>query len=98
AIDPQVAHERELAHRLQGDRLGKVIHQGRAALPDLAVDDHRAGAADLFEAAAIPDRRRGRAAVGGRWICGDVLEAGDDVDVRPPRAGEIIQDVRADWD
>jgi len=46
SIDHQISDDWKLGHRLKLDFLGvvfqKSIHQGRAALADSTVDDHRA--------------------------------------------------------
>ena len=59
AVDDEVAHHRELRHRLEGDRLAvrrDLIDERGARLADLAVDEHRARAADLLEARRTPRR------------------------------------------
>src|SRR5690606_30284376 len=83
AVDPQVAHERELAHRLQRDDValvgGVLVDQAGAALPHAAVDHHRARAADLFQAPGVPHDGRRLLALDRDGPRGDRLQAGDDV-------------------
>src|SRR6266404_1942784 len=62
AIDREIAHDRELLHRLEHDRARQRVDERRARLADLPVHEHRARAADLFQAVGVPrDGRRARA-------------------------------------
>jgi hypothetical protein len=91
AVDIEIANERELGHRFQRYRAGtELINQSGTALADAAVDDHRAGAADFFETAAVIDDLGGGLAIGSCWMSGDVLKTGDDVHVGPARDGEYF--------
>jgi len=90
AIDSEVAHDRELGHRLDGDWLRELIHEGRAGHFDLAVDDHGAGAADFFEAVGVVGDGGGFFAVAGDGIFGDVTETDDDVHGGAPAEGEFF--------
>jgi hypothetical protein len=85
-IDAQVADDWELRHRGQFDLaraiLQQPIDQGRARLPHLAVDDHRACAADFLQAVAVPGDGSDALAVGRRSLGGDLLQDADDVHLR----------------
>src|SRR5258706_146021 len=83
--DPdEVAHEGELGHRRDVDRLavrGDHVDEGGARLADAAVDVHRAGAADLLEAHGLPDDGGDLLAVGRLRVLLHLLERADDVHV-----------------
>ncbi len=67
AVDGQIAHDGKLAQRLNLDRLLKFIYQGRAGHAGAAIDQHGAGAADLFQAVGIVgDGSRGLAVARNR--------------------------------
>ena len=50
AIDGEIAHQRKLGHRRDANGLLELIDQRRTRHARPAVDQHRAGPADLFEA------------------------------------------------
>jgi hypothetical protein len=58
------------------------VDEGRAALSNSAIDDHRARSADFFEATAVPSDWGDFFAVEGRRLCSDFLQDADDVHVR----------------
>lgn len=86
AIDHQVAHDGKLGHRAEfnlGWFIGEqLIDECRTGLPDLAVDDHRARAADFFETVAIPRDGRDAPAIGCLGIRRDLLQDANHVHVR----------------
>lgn len=90
AVHGEVLDDRELGHRLQRDGLWQVVHQRRTALADLAVHQHGAGAADVFEAVHFPHRGRGLLAVAGHGVLTNLHQARDDVHRGPPRKLELF--------
>ena len=86
AIHHEVANHRELAHRLQRHHIavpGRVlVDQAATALAHLPVDEHCAGAADLFKTAGVVGDGIGVAAIDGAGIRRDPLKAGDHVRAR----------------
>ncbi len=67
AVDGEVADYGELAERGEGDglvfvRAGELVNERGAGHGGLAVDEHGAGAADLFEAVRVVGDGSGRAA------------------------------------
>ncbi|CDN41770.1 hypothetical protein BN871_AL_00170 [Paenibacillus sp. P22] len=85
AVDDEVAHDRERAHRSDAYRLLQLVDQGAARLARLAVDDHGAGSAYFLEAVRLPAyRSRGRA-VGFYRVALDFHQGADDVHVRAVR-------------
>ena len=92
-VDPEVSDDGELAHGGKGHGIAGVgavvVEEEGAALASDAVDEHGARAADFFEAAGIPDDGVGVFSLGGAWVCGDPLEAGDDVGALSPLDGDI---------
>ena len=61
AVDLQIAHQRKLRERLDLDGLLEIVDQRGAGHARLAVDAHRAGAADLLQAIGVVGDGRGRA-------------------------------------
>jgi hypothetical protein len=64
AVDLEVADEGELGERSKRDGLARLlllelVDEGGAGHASLAVDEHGAGAADLFEAVRVVGDRRG---------------------------------------
>src|SRR5713226_6518972 len=57
-IDSQIAHQRKLRHRLDSNRLLELVDQRRTCHARLAVDEHRAGAANLFKTMRVVRNRR----------------------------------------
>ena len=86
AVDHQVAEHGNLVIGRSSISPGRsrqqLIHQRGAGLADPAVDQHRAGAADLFQAVALPGHRRHLLAFGGHGPLGDLLQHADAVHVR----------------
>ena len=82
-IDDEVSDNGVFGHGLQGNEVavvgGVFVDEAGAGLSDGAVDEHSACAADFFEAGGIPDDGGGFSAVRCDGVCGDGLEAGDDV-------------------
>ena len=54
SVDYQVAHVRELAHRLELDGLIEIVYQSRTRLAHAPVNYHRANAAHLLETIHVP--------------------------------------------
>src|SRR5262249_50552591 len=89
--------QRKLGHRLEHDRLAvrrDAVDERRARLAHAPVDDHRARAADLLEAARLPhDRRDLLARRRGRVFLHLHQRAGD-VHLRLPRDDELLPTAR----
>ena len=58
-VNNQIAHDRKLVQWRQSNRLLDLVDQTGTGLTRLAVDHHRAGAADFLQAVAVPDHRFG---------------------------------------
>ena len=84
AVDLKIADERKFRQRLDADGLLEIFNEGGARHAGFAVDPHRAGAADFFEAIRVVGDRRGGAAVGGDGVGGDLHHGGDDVHAGAP--------------
>ena len=86
AVNYQIADDGEFRHRLEFDFAGAIrqqlVHEGGAALPHLAVDDHRASAADFFQTVAIPGDRCDLFAVAGRGPGRNPLQHAYDIHIR----------------
>ena len=79
AIDRQVADDGELGERFQLDGLLQLVDERRARHAGAAVDEHGAGAADLFQAVGVVGHRRGRFTLLGDRVGGDVHQRRGDV-------------------
>src|SRR5258707_343998 len=84
AIHGEIAHQRKLGHRLDSNRLFELVDKRRTRHARLAINQHRAGPADLFEAIRIVGNGRGLLTVARDGILSDVPQANDDVHGRPP--------------
>ena len=90
AVNLEIAHERELAERLDADGLLEVFDERGAGHAGFAVDAHGAGTADLFETIRVVGDGRGGAAVGCDGIGGDLHHGGDDVHAGTPFEFEVL--------
>ena len=90
AIHHEVAHDGKRAERRQANGLLKLVDQRRARLPGLAVDQHRAASAHLFEAHALPHHRLDLLALGVDGVLADLHQGAGHVHVRAIRDGELL--------
>ncbi len=82
AIDYEIAHEREFCEGLEANRLREIVDERGAGLAGLAVDEHRASAANFFEAIRVVAYGRGFLAFARVGLFGDIAEALNHVHVR----------------
>src|SRR5712692_3348058 len=89
-IDREIAHQRKLGHRFDSNRLFELVDKRRTCHPRLAVDEHRAGTADLFKAVRIVGNGSGLFPVACNGILRDIAQTNDDVHRRPPLEREFL--------
>src|SRR5262249_23527860 len=92
-VDDEVAHERELRHRLERDCLPlgpDLIPQRAAPPPPPPPHPPRARAAHLLQTHRLPDHRRDLRPVLGDRALLDLLQRADDVHLRLPRDLELF--------
>ena len=82
AVDGEIAHDGKLGERLELDRLLEIVDQRRAGHAGASVDQHGAGAADFLEAIRVVGDGRGRLAIAGDGVGGDLHQRGDHVHAR----------------
>ena len=90
AVDDEVADDGELRKWLEDDRLVEPVDERRAPHAYAAIHDHRAGAADLLEAARIPRRRGDPLAVRGHRVRADLHQRREHVVLWPPGDCEAL--------
>ncbi len=97
-IDPQIANDRELAHRLKCDGIlrrakairKQLVNKRGAALAYFAVDDHGARAAHFFKTVAIPNDGCRLLPIHRHRIAGDSEQATDHIGLGPLRHIKLL--------
>src|SRR6266478_9621162 len=94
-VNSEIADYGKFRHRLQPNRLLQFINQRRTSHACFAVDEHRARAADFFQAIGVVRNWSGFFAVTGYGISRDVAQADDRVHRGPPGQREFFPVLRA---